>query len=537
MNKLIQEISQLDLFSSPKKFVPQLLQIICFHLGFSAGSVMEILENGKGTMFAIYNLPENYMNGVNAAGLVFTSPSGEALKTGKIIVSKNPLQDHRLKPWWHLLKQSGICSLVWVPLFTQGKAFGTCCFYHFGHEDSIEKNLTQEEYLILEQLGLFISICIAANRHLNALSAKTMELEKEIEKRKMAEQIKQEKKELLDGILAGIQDGIYILDKEYTVQKISNAATTYWGVTEPVVGKKCYEIFRGKRSSCFCCPVSKTLQMGRANREIITFQKGQQKNMHKMEVIAVPFAVTRGKVERVLVLIRDVTETIRLEQEMYRLENLHLVGKMAAGMSHEIRNPMTTVRGLLQVLNDKRDCEHYKQYFSVMIEELDRANGMIEEFLSLARDKVSQQKLQNLNDIIYSLYPLMAADAYHSKKQIKLLLEDIPKLLLDEKEIRQLLLNLVRNGLEAMESGGIVYIETRMDNGEVILSVSDQGTGIRQDILSKVGIPFFSTKSGGTGMGLAVCYGIAARHNAVIKINTSAKGSIFSVCFKRPNRD
>ena len=194
-------------------------------------------------------------------------------------------------------------------------------------------------------------------------------------------------------------------------------------------------------------------------------------------------------------------------------------------------NPLLLFGKFMHKLNSVYKVDVYKR------QELDRANGMIEEFLSLARDKVSQQKLQNLNDIIYSLYPLMAADAYHSKKQIKLLLEDIPKLLLDEKEIRQLLLNLVRNGLEAMESGGIVYIETRMDNGEVILSVSDQGTGIRQDILSKVGIPFFSTKSGGTGMGLAVCYGIAARHNAVIKINTSAKGSIFSVCFKRPNRD
>ena len=111
------------------------------------------------------------------------------------------------------------------------------------------------------------------------------------------------------------------------------------------------------------------------------------------------------------------------------------------------------------------------------------------------------------------------------------MLGEIPEIKLDEKEIRQLLLNLVRNGLEAMHPGGIVTIKTTYHKNIVALAITDQGTGIPKDILENIGKPFVTTKATGTGLGLATCYQIANRHNATINIETSRQGTTFTINF------
>lgn len=228
----------------------------------------------------------------------------------------------------------------------------------------------------------------------------------------------------------------------------------------------------------------------------------------------------------------DITERKQMEKEIARLDRLNLISEMAAGIGHEIRNPMTTVRGLLQVLGGKKVCIQYKEYYDLMIEELDRANSIITEYLSLARNKVVDLKAQNLNNIVQALSPLIQADAMVSDKYYQVELKDIPDLLLDEKEIRQLILNLVRNGLEAMSPRGILTIRTFADSEKVVLAVQDQGKGIEPRLLERMGTPFFSTKDNGTGLGLAVCYSIAARHNGTIKVETGPKGTTFYVWFR-----
>lgn len=214
------------------------------------------------------------------------------------------------------------------------------------------------------------------------------------------------------------------------------------------------------------------------------------------------------------------------------MERLNLIGEMAAGISHEIRNPLTIVKGYLQILNEKKDCLHYKEYFDTMIEEIDRANSIITEFLSIGRNKIEMEiEKTNLNTVINALCPLISADAVGQDKIIKIETEDIPDLLLDSKEIRQLLLNLCRNGLEAMKPGGTVTIRTYVDDEYIILAVQDEGEGIKPEILAKVGTPFFTTKENGTGLGLGICYRIAARYKAIIDINTGSQGTTFFVKF------
>lgn len=228
----------------------------------------------------------------------------------------------------------------------------------------------------------------------------------------------------------------------------------------------------------------------------------------------------------------DITERKQLEADMARLDRLNLVGEIAASIGHEIRNPLTTVRGFLQMLGSEEEYLRDTPYFEIMIEEIDRANAIITEFLSLAKDKKVDFKKHNLNAILANVYPLIHADAVGQDKYVKLELDRIPDLLVDEKEIRQLLLNLVRNGMDAMEAGGTITIKTFKKNKNVILAVSDQGSGIPLENLDKLGTPFFTTKEDGTGLGLSVCYSIAARHNANIQIETGSTGTTFYVHFK-----
>lgn len=229
--------------------------------------------------------------------------------------------------------------------------------------------------------------------------------------------------------------------------------------------------------------------------------------------------------------IQDVTHRKQMEKEMARLDRLNLVGEMAAGISHEVRNPMTTVRGFLQMLREKKDCAGFRDYFELMIEELDRANSIISEFLSIGRNKTPTLKQKNINHIVTTLLPLLQADAARYDKNVKVVLSEVPELLVCEEEIRQVILNLARNGLEAMPRGGYLTIKTFNEGNEAVLAVQDQGMGIEQHLLEKLGTPFLTTKEQGTGLGLAVCYGIAARHNASIDVQTGSTGTTFFVRF------
>ncbi|KJS18308.1 MAG: hypothetical protein VR69_01020 [Peptococcaceae bacterium BRH_c4b] len=140
-------------------------------------------------------------------------------------------------------------------------------------------------------------------------------------------------------------------------------------------------------------------------------------------------------------------------------------------------------------------------------------------------------KMDNITSIVHALSPLITSDAMNSSKDISFELEDVPDIMLNEKEIRQLILNLTRNGLEAMPGGGRLAIRTYTEGEEVVLAVLDQGEGIDSSVLEKIGTPFLTTKENGTGLGLATCYSIAARSNARIDIETGSTGTTFFVRF------
>lgn len=238
------------------------------------------------------------------------------------------------------------------------------------------------------------------------------------------------------------------------------------------------------------------------------------------------FESTIPELMPVLNYIREQTEN------MARLDRLNVIGEMAASIGHEVRNPMTTVRGFLQFMSQKDEFAGSKEHFALMIDELDRANEIICEFLSLAKNKAMDFHDTDLNNIISEVAPLLQADAIRHNCQLQMDLAAIPPARLDESSIRQLILNLVRNAIEAMPQGGTVRISTAARKGKVALSIRDQGVGIPGEVLEKLGTPFVTTKESGIGLGLAVCYRIAQRHGAIIDVESEAgQGTSFVIAF------
>lgn len=216
---------------------------------------------------------------------------------------------------------------------------------------------------------------------------------------------------------------------------------------------------------------------------------------------------------------------------MAKFDRLRLVGQMAASVAHEIRNPMTSVKGFLQLLQSKDDFKAYQDYFALMLEELDRANDIITEYLSLARERGTNPQMYNLNDILTSLLPLLQADALKEDKEIVCHSGEIVDLHIDPREIRQVILNLARNGLEAMNQGGVLEFSTYMEDEKVVLEVKDTGSGIPEEILSKLGTPFLTTKESGTGLGLSISFNILESYRAHVTVNSSSSGTTFKISF------
>ncbi|KKO50834.1 two-component system sensor histidine kinase NtrB [Paenibacillus sp. DMB20] len=243
---------------------------------------------------------------------------------------------------------------------------------------------------------------------------------------------------------------------------------------------------------------------------------------------------TKG-IQGAVLIVHDITELEKLRTELINVERLSMVGQMAASITHEIRNPMAVVRGFLQLMKEKSP-DTLEHYYRIVMDELDRANGIISDFLSLAQNRISEKEECHLHDIIHELSPLLWADANLRGQSIELKLENhVPVLLLNAKEIKQLILNLCRNGMEAMDDKGQLTIETRMAGDVVELHVQDTGVGIPQDKLDRLFEPFFTTKSKGTGLGLALCLSIVQRHEGNISVHSEeGKGTRFSASFPVP---
>lgn len=327
-------------------------------------------------------------------------------------------------------------------------------------------------------------------------------------------------------------DSVIVTDLEgYIVYWNKFAESMYNWESNEVIGKKIYDTV---------VPISKKADMDFIiNNYVINngYWEGPVKDKTKAgKILHVFLKMTllrdkTGDPMGIVLISRDISKMKKIEGHVARLDRLNLIGEMAASIGHEVRNPMTTVRGFLQLLANKQSNVHQREYYNLMIDELDRANSIITEYLSLAKNKTIQLKNQSLNEIISNLLPLLTANAAIVDILIETEFSNIPDLYLDYRAISQLVINIVSNGIEAMSSGGGLTLKTYLEHDNVVLAIRDQGTGIPEEILYRIGEPFVTTKEKGTGLGLAVCYGICAKHHAIIDIKTGKTGTTFFIKF------
>jgi len=325
----------------------------------------------------------------------------------------------------------------------------------------------------------------------------------------------------IDKIVEGITDGFLGLDNQWQCIYANTMAKQLFK-NDNFLGYILWEAFPETIGSVTETMLYQTVsQQQSMSWKAIGFGSSDQ----YYEYFAYPFD------EGLTVFFRDITDLKRQEIELCRLERLNLIGQLAAGISHEIRNPLTTVRGFLQLFQAKPCYEQDKQFFELMISEIDRACLIISDFLSLSKIKVDHAKYCNINDIVQSVFPLLQADAFANNKQACMNLNETMDILIDESEIIQLILNLFRNGLDATDEQGCVTICTLQELKNVVLIIRDTGSGIPPELREKIGTPFFTTKDAGTGLGLAISFSIAQRNKATVEFDTGTDGTTFFIKF------
>jgi len=256
-----------------------------------------------------------------------------------------------------------------------------------------------------------------------------------------------------------------------------------------------------------------------------------------LDMVATTLTEEKGAFIGYLFLFRDMTEMIHLRKEMARTQRLASLGSLAAGIAHEIRNPLSSIKGFATYFREKyKDKPEDGEIADVLIGEVERLNRAIGQLLDFARPLTMRQKNSSLQAMIdHSLKMIEAQAAEKSIRIEKDFPEQDPHAWIDEDKISQVLLNLYLNAFDAMASGGILKVALAFSgNGMRLITVSDTGRGIHQKDLSHIYDPYFTTKSSGTGLGLAIVHRIIEAHNGHIRI-TSEEGKGTTVTILLPS--
>lgn len=221
-----------------------------------------------------------------------------------------------------------------------------------------------------------------------------------------------------------------------------------------------------------------------------------------------------------LLILRDMENAEKNKQT----EKLALVGELAAGIAHEIRNPLTSIKGFAQLIYEKRGQDLPPFYYETILEELDRIDLIVGEMVVLAKPAPETKRKVDLDKVLQDSVNLMSYQA--NLKEVQLVLNVEPGTLYIEGvvgQLKQVFINLIKNAIEAIENKGTVTIQARRQGEEVIITVEDTGPGMDKDVIKKLGTPFFSTKEKGTGLGLTITYRIIQNHKGKISVQ-SKKG-------------
>jgi two-component system nitrogen regulation sensor histidine kinase GlnL len=245
-----------------------------------------------------------------------------------------------------------------------------------------------------------------------------------------------------------------------------------------------------------------------------------------------------------ILLLRNLTYHKELEEDLKRADRLAMVGTLAAGLAHEIRNPLGGIKGAAQLLRRSLDRDSALiEYTNIMTREVDRVNLLIEQLLDLSRPAKLEIVPLNIHEVLEDVLLLELKTKAKPTITVKKLFDpSLPPIRGDRNRLTQVFLNLVKNGYQAMDGSGTLTVTTRLDTDRYVrgqgtgrskfiwVEIADQGVGIKEEDLLHIFSPFFTTKNSGTGLGLAVCYWIIKEHGGIIRVETNeGKGSTFKV--------
>ncbi|TXC91472.1 PAS domain S-box protein [Metabacillus litoralis] len=245
------------------------------------------------------------------------------------------------------------------------------------------------------------------------------------------------------------------------------------------------------------------------------------------EMVCIP--TTYFGEQAVQVILRDISDRKKTEELMLRSEKLSIAGQLAAGIAHEIRNPLTAIKGFLQIM--KPDMEQHSQYYQIVFSELNRIELILSELLMLAKPQETQFKKTNLVTLLQEVAMLLETQANMNSVFIEEQhTESTLSVYCDENQLKQVFINLFKNAIDAMTSGGKVSVSTKRERDKVVVSVKDEGEGISSDLIERIGEPFLTTKENGNGLGLMITYKIIEDHKGNILVDSEiGMGTTFIV--------
>jgi signal transduction histidine kinase len=242
-----------------------------------------------------------------------------------------------------------------------------------------------------------------------------------------------------------------------------------------------------------------------------------------------------GEPSGVVASFRNLSEIKMLSERVQMSEHLAALGEMAAGIAHEVRNPLNSIRGFASLIKERVEDEKLGQFSSIIVDEVDRMNNLVNDLLDFARHRELDMGRVNLRKLVgevgHGFSPQMQSANVESELDLP---DDLPDVWGNADRLKQVTINIVRNAIEAMPEGGRLSISAgsrEVDSGAVVtLSVSDSGSGIPPEIVTKIFTPFFSRKDAGTGLGLAICQKIVKQHQGRIEVESEeGKGTTFTI--------
>jgi len=339
-------------------------------------------------------------------------------------------------------------------------------------------------------------------------------------------------------ILENIEDAVIALDQQGRINLFNPAAQIFTGLSEKQsLGRLFVERFSHQETLCYLTRTALETSRSISDHEAVVLRMPGIRP-RPVSVTVSPIFTAAGTQKGVVLILRDLTQVRTLEEAVRRADRLSMVGTMAAGLAHEIKNPLGGIKGAAQLLQMELGEGHeLQEYAELMIRETERVNGIIEELLDLSRPRESQPGEVNLGQILDEIIMLQKQAVAGRQIDFRMQLDpSIPPLNGDRDLMIRLFLNLIKNASEATPDQGEIVIESRIDSEYhmsvpgarptqmVQVIISDSGPGIPKKQLEQIFTPFFTTKEGGSGLGLPICQKIVTDHGGFMHIENRPAG-------------